>query len=256
MNDTLDLLINELLTIEPFWKMCYPCSSAIKGFCCKGARISTSEQEAEIIRQHLNRLSPSDAAAYKINIALGIKCPYRTKAKCLISEVRPENCRYTPFQCAFDENILRYSMVKKGILWSCRFRTMEVPMTPDQLKSFLTADGKFALLKNFDRKTYYLSLNYLYGRASNWYCMVILVSSVFSSYSADIIIYSIFYYFNNVRCAQELPIRNRESPWSSGAAGRSPGNWRTSKGRLIPLWSLDCWRMRWRAGSSEKGKKE
>lgn len=154
----LDTAIAELLSIEPFWNICYPCK--FQGFCCIGAEITFDGNEKNIVDQYVSTLPANEQEIIRDNAARNQHCIYRAPEKCLIHDVRPENCRYTPFQATIDpENILRYSMVRIGKSGHCEFRSREIQLS-EPLTSHYRHE-KFLLLPNFDRNTRYLSLNWI-----------------------------------------------------------------------------------------------
>lgn len=107
----LESTIDELLSREPFWKICYPCK--FKGFCCKGAEIDFSKNEQHIIDEYINTLPNDSQKIIYENKKYNKHCIYHSVEKCLIHEVRPQNCRYTPFQALIDnDNTLIYTMVR------------------------------------------------------------------------------------------------------------------------------------------------
>ena len=155
-----DSLVHELLAIEPFWKICFPCK--FKGYCCIGAEISFSDAEMQITKEYIKKLSPEEKDIIVQNNLSSKHCIYRAPDKCLIHDVRPMNCRYTPFQCGINpQNELLYSMVKVGSSGHCEFKSQKLQLSEPQ--ATLLRSQKFLRLENFDRQTYYLSLNHLYS---------------------------------------------------------------------------------------------
>jgi len=146
--------IIELRKIEPFWERCFPCQH--KGKCCKDADIEITESEWLIISDYIQALDVKDKKILKRNILLRSYCVFRSKDKCLIHEVRPENCRYTPFQCVItDDNRLLYSKVSDN----CNFEDGIIELNAASIKHLKNA--KYIQLDNFEKQTYYLSLNHL-----------------------------------------------------------------------------------------------
>ncbi len=152
----LDSMIEDLLVIEPFWKICYPCN--FHGFCCIGAKIKFSDAECSAIDRYVSSLSESDQAVIADNLKHGRHCIYRSSDKCLIHDARPENCQYTPFQYVVNpQNVLIYSMVRIGAE-HCEFRHVDLPLSQQQADRARVQ--KFLRLPNFGRQTVYLSLNW------------------------------------------------------------------------------------------------
>lgn len=155
---TLEAVIEELCRLEPFWNRCHPCSS--KGKCCEGAEIRPSKTEQQVITTYLLSLPFSEKQHVMDNLMNSRFCIYRTPEKCLIHEVRPEICRYTPYQCVItNENVLQYSFVGSDANKQCVFQACLRQLSPAEAAAM--RESKFLLLENFDRKTYYLSLNWL-----------------------------------------------------------------------------------------------
>ena len=146
--------ITELRKIEPYWNCCFPCNN--KGKCCIGADVAIYPSEWNMIVNQIINLSDSEKAVLFSNIKLKKYCVFRSKEKCLIHEVRPLNCRYTPFQYAITpDNHLLYTMISRN----CNFQSVRKELeknTANQLRNL-----KFACLNNFDTQSWYLSLNYL-----------------------------------------------------------------------------------------------
>jgi len=146
--------INELRKIEPYWSCCFPCNN--EGKCCIGADVAIYPSEWNIIENQIIHFSDSEKAVLLSNIKLKRHCVFRSKEKCLIHDVRPLNCRYTPFQYAITpDNYLHYAMMSRN----CNFQTIREKLeesTANRLRNL-----KFARLANFDTQSWYLSLNYL-----------------------------------------------------------------------------------------------
>ncbi|MBR3078158.1 MAG: YkgJ family cysteine cluster protein [Oscillospiraceae bacterium] len=155
---TLEAVIEELCRLEPFWNRCHPCSS--KGKCCEGAKIRPSKKEQQVITEHLVSLPFFDKQQLMYNLMNSRICIYHTPEKCLIHDVRPEVCRYTPYQCVItNENMLNYSFVGSDANKRCFFKACSRQLSPTEAAAM--RQSKYLLLDNFDRKTYYLSLNWL-----------------------------------------------------------------------------------------------
>ncbi len=152
----LDEMIDELIRIEPFWQICIPCRCG--GTCCIGANILIETSEIEPIADRIAALEAEDAKMLARN-ALGKQlCVFRTQDKCLIHEVRPSNCRFTPYQYSVDENgILKYSQVSVSGN-ACNAVQIKIPVDP--IRANELRNSKFALLPNHGAPVHYLSLNW------------------------------------------------------------------------------------------------
>ena len=154
----LDDVIEELLELEPFWRICYPCR--FKGVCCHGAKISVTPDEQAVIDEYLSGQPLLVRRLVFVHKMIGWHCKYHTDEGCLIHDVRPANCRYTPFQMGVSsDHVLTYSMVRVGESGHCEFSMQHIPLS-DAQGGYL-ASSKFPLLDNFGRPTRYLSLNWL-----------------------------------------------------------------------------------------------
>lgn len=154
MKNNLENVVNELRAIEPYWKRCFPCQN--KGKCCVGADISASESEWNLIFDYIRTMNNQDKKALKDNIISNNHCVFRIEEKCLIHDVRPENCRYTPFQFAVtNTNHLLYTMVSDD----CRFLSVDKKLNVTEADTL--RNSKFYKLKNFEEETSFISLNYL-----------------------------------------------------------------------------------------------
>ena len=159
----MDDCIAELLEIEPFWKICYPCK--YHGACCVGAEISFDDSEYEAIKECVSRLPIAEQAIIRDNAESGRHCIFRAPDKCLIHEVRPENCRYTPLQCLVTtDGELRYAMIRITEDGACQHRSIRRRI--DAAQAQIVRSQEFVLLPNFSRQTYYLSLNWVVQNSS------------------------------------------------------------------------------------------
>lgn len=153
----MDKIILELKNLEPYWNICFPCKN--KGKCCVGADTSIYQSEWNIIVSYIEQFSEADKKILLSNILLNKPCFFHSDDKCLIHEVRPQNCRYTPFQYVITaDNNLRYTMISP----KCEFKSILFPLAPDMANKLRAA--KFSKLPNFDTKTCYISLNYLLAK--------------------------------------------------------------------------------------------
>lgn len=156
--DQLDLTIKELYEREPYWNMCNPCQCG--GYCCIGADISISEDEWHKIKQYIGELSQEDMSILANNIDTNKMCFFRTPDKCMIHAVRPENCKYTPYQyLVTQDNRLQYHYAKVNDATNqCEFKFVDIPLA-DHLLSVLKS-CKFHQLPNYDKQIFYLNLNW------------------------------------------------------------------------------------------------
>lgn len=148
--------IDRLIEIEPYWNKCMHCQH--KGNCCIKADISIREDEWKIIKEYIRNFNESDKAILRHNIKQHIFCPFRTSDKCLIHEVRPLNCIWTPFQVVqnIQSNDLTFYVSNK----SCtRFRKI--------IENFPKINDEFVLLKSFGKEYYYLFLNDIFNEYIN-----------------------------------------------------------------------------------------
>lgn len=116
--------ITELEAIEPSWRNCRACP--FSGKCCDGAPLEIFPEEKEAISDYLYR-NP-DILQYALSrFSQKEKCYFYDKesSKCLIHEVRPLLCRWTPYTAFFeDENRKRYRVhVRDG---QCNFITKSI----------------------------------------------------------------------------------------------------------------------------------
>lgn len=156
--ELLDSSIRELYTREPYWNMCNPCRCG--GCCCIGADISISEGEWQTIKQYVQTLPEEDKSILANNIKTNNLCVFRALDKCLIHDVRTEDCRYTPYQYVVTvDNRLIYSELKlSDDKDRCVWRRVEKPITPRLAQEM--REQEFFYLPNFGRSTLYLSLNW------------------------------------------------------------------------------------------------
>lgn len=155
MLSDLEKSIQELLSQEPHWNCCFPCKNS--GKCCIGADISVCEHEWNLIKQYVCGLPDHEKFLLSENIQSRNTCIFRTDTKCLIHEVRPENCRYTPFQAVItSDRELLYCMVSED----CSFQSIRKQL--DSETASRIANTKFPVLQNFNSETKYLCLNQIY----------------------------------------------------------------------------------------------
>ena len=155
----LDSIIEVLYKEESYWNICRPCQC--KGYCCVGADISVDVNEWSIIKEYIQYLPLKEKDELNNNIAGKKQCIFHTADKCLIYNIRPENCRYTPYQAVVGRfNILKYSMVKIDPLTkTCKFKTIRKKISQEERHLF--EQLCFVSLPNYDTFTKYISLNWL-----------------------------------------------------------------------------------------------
>ena len=107
----LDNIINELYDIEPYWSKCKKCPN--HGSCCVGANVMVREDEWFEIKSILDNDIQVRNLVYE-NYRSGSDCYFRIHDKCLIHNIRPLNCRYTPYQAAFNNREHQLSFTKMG----------------------------------------------------------------------------------------------------------------------------------------------
>lgn len=99
--------IAQLLAIEPKWKKCDKCPHA--GFCCIGADITLYQYEWDKIKSFLLQ-HPLILEQVKRNYEAHSQCYFRVSDRCLIHELRPLNCIFTPYQAIYGaDKFIHYS---------------------------------------------------------------------------------------------------------------------------------------------------
>lgn len=139
------------MKIEPYWNKCMHCQH--HGKCCIRADVSIRADEWIIIKEYIQKLNISDKSALKYNIEHNIFCPFRTSDKCLIHEVRPLNCIWTPFQAV--QNIQTNDLTFYIPYLDCKYFRKVV-------KNHLRVNEEFVKIKIGNKKCYYLFLNDIY----------------------------------------------------------------------------------------------
>lgn len=152
-------IIKNLYDQESFWSICNPCMC--NGYCCIGADISAYKTEWKRIKEYVKLLQDEEKLLLSKNITNGIQCIFRTNDKCLIHNVRPENCRYTPYQALIDNNNnLIYSMVKVNTnSKKCEFKRTSIKVGKKEIN--ILEQNAIIMLPNYDIFTKYLSLNWV-----------------------------------------------------------------------------------------------
>lgn len=145
--------ITQLLTIEPKWKKCNKCPYS--GTCCIGADIHVYDHEWMVIRNYL-LANPDVLYTVKENYHSESLCYFRAENRCLIHEIRPLNCIFTPYQvvCGADSR-LHYAPYTKDC---SLLRPISIPKTGfDLSKLYVPLPDRFS-----SSTTYYLLLNHWY----------------------------------------------------------------------------------------------
>lgn len=143
--------ISHLLAIEPKWKKCDNCPYS--GHCCINADINIYDYEWLIIRNYL--LSTPDVLnLVKKNYYSKSLCYFRTNDRCLIHEIRPLNCIFTPYQAIYAaDKRIHYSPYVSDC--SLSFATSITFSTIDLSKQLILLPDEFS-------STFYLLLNRWY----------------------------------------------------------------------------------------------
>ena len=157
--ELLNLMIEELYKEESYWNICHPCQC--NGYCCIGADISVDSNEWSIIKKFVQQLSFEEKAILQKNIISRTQCIFRTTNKCIIHNVRPDNCRFTPYQVSVDSsNTLRYNMVRfHPITKHCHFKLVKKAISHEERK--MIEQAPLVALANYGSVTKYISLNWL-----------------------------------------------------------------------------------------------
>lgn len=147
--------IEALENIEPVWKNCRKCP--FHGKCCIDNDIDIREDEWKEIETCIL----SDRKVYdevRKNFLHDQKCYFRTQECCLIHEVRPTNCIYTPYQ-------LIRPRFSGDVYYSSRSSCCDFENVGKKDAS-LSFYNDF-IVKVDDRHPYYLYLNYWFENFEN-----------------------------------------------------------------------------------------
>lgn len=142
-------MIDELTELEPYWKKCLCCKN--HGKCCVNADISIREDEWEIIVDFLKDINQEDRLLLQYNIKNNIYCPFHTSDKCIIHDVRPMNCIWTPYQLV--QNVHTGTITYSQIDDECNF------ILKNQNIDSIDVSKKFVGVRYKDSVRYYLFLN-------------------------------------------------------------------------------------------------
>lgn len=154
--------INNLIDIEPYWAKCMNCPN--HGKCCIGADISIREDEWTIIKQYLVKLNEHDKKTLLNNFNNNILCPFRAEDKCIIHEMRPMNCIWTPFQAV--QNVNNGNIMYSVIDTECKSRLVTL-----ENQEFINSNIEQIELPDSDISRHYLFLNNFiinYENSSNY----------------------------------------------------------------------------------------
>lgn len=141
--------IERLIEIEPYWNKCIHCKR--HGKCCIKADVSIREDEWITIKEYIQGFNESDKSVFRYNIQHKIFCPFRASDKCLIHEVRPLNCVWTPFQVVqnIQTNDLTYYVSNK----TCNY------FHKKEIRNYHKINEEFVVLKSYRKEYHYLFLN-------------------------------------------------------------------------------------------------
>lgn len=138
--------INELEEKEPYWHKCDHCMN--KGKCCIDNDIDIRDDEWMIIKDYLGS-HPDIYERVKKNFNEGKKCYFRTEECCLIHDIRPLNCIYTPYQVI--QNIYNDHILYSAIDDECNFISKEYRIkkqAPSKKILYLDKEKRYYLLLN------------------------------------------------------------------------------------------------------------
>lgn len=134
----LDRVISRLETNESSWRNCRSCP--FNGKCCDGATLKVFPEEGREILQHI-KLNPN-VRAHSIGRYKDRKPCYfydRDAKACLIHEIRPINCRWTPYTVFIGDAGLS-GMMRDS---QCNFRHIQasdrIDVVDDELIRFSTS---------------------------------------------------------------------------------------------------------------------
>lgn len=147
IKDELNREIQELEDIDPNWKNCRNCP--LHGKCCIGNDIDIRDDEWEEIKHRLDE-NPFLQSQVKANFDSDSLCYFRTESRCLIHDIRPTNCLYTPYQVIqnLDDHKLTYSLRNS----TCDFETEtedSLPLPEEKYLLPIPKTGHTYLLLNY-----------------------------------------------------------------------------------------------------------
>ncbi len=138
--------IEELEMKEPYWHKCDHCRN--KGKCCIDNDIEIREDEWKKIKALLDS-SSEKRRQVKENLDHNRKCYFRTESCCLVHEIRPLNCIYTPYQVI--QNLYNDHISYSSIDEECNFKTEDYRMkrqVPSKKILYLEKEKRYYLLLN------------------------------------------------------------------------------------------------------------
>lgn len=142
--------IAQLLTIEPKWKKCDKCPHS--GFCCIGADITLYQCEWDRIEFYLLQ-NPLILEQVRKNYVAHSQCYFRVSDRCLIHDIRPLNCIFTPYQAIYGaDKLIHYSSYQDN----CRTTRLSVKSDGIDLSHL------FIPLPTKSSYTHYLLMNHWY----------------------------------------------------------------------------------------------
>ncbi len=146
IRDELFSEIDELLEKEPFWHQCDKCRR--KGKCCIDNDVEIREDEWERIKSLLDS-SPIIKNQVKENLIKKRKCYFRTESCCLIHDIRPLNCIYTPYQAI--QNLYNDHITYSSCDEECNFVTQDYRIrkqVPSKKILYIEKEKRYYLLLN------------------------------------------------------------------------------------------------------------
>lgn len=156
--------IEYLISLDPKWEKCSKCPYS--GYCCIGADLSIYQYEWDIISTFLTQ-NPDILLQVRENFNSDSKCYFRVSDRCLIHDIRPLNCIFTPYQA----------------LYSADKRIHYTPYSTDCHSGRLSIDND-----NYDLSTPYIQLpistnsTAYYLLLNHWYFNYEMKSIVANSY--------------------------------------------------------------------------
>ena len=147
--------ISLLEQIEPKYLKCRKCP--YKGKCCIDNDIDIREDEWTEIKDFLDHNEEAREEVYQ-NFIHDRKCYFRIDRCCLIHDIRPTNCIYTPYQVIQNryDHTLYYSSMDEECNFVIRESGADEPVS---------IDGPILYLE--EEKCYYLFLNHWFEEFEN-----------------------------------------------------------------------------------------
>lgn len=146
--------IEELEKIDSSYLSCRKCPR--HGKCCIGNDIDIREDEWDEIKSFLDK-NTETRETIKENLKNHSKCYFRTEECCLIHDIRPTNCIYTPYQMI--QNLYDFTLTYSLKSHECDFETVSISSNPLDTDTYIKKDEKTG--------HYYLFLNYWFLKFEN-----------------------------------------------------------------------------------------